>query len=150
MGDFLRYHNSFEFQSLRNQNSQIFVIVNMPTQSVLLVKIQSEGVSKASGAIVVSVGNKRESPGVIAVLLCKLLLPSTVAVLPICPCPYLKVFLRVRQSLRVRQLTSLSLSPPSTTHLPILLLISPAFILDPLSTCSHREELFLCCCLPNP
>lgn len=74
----------------------------MPTQSVLLVKIQSEGVSKASGTIVVSVGNKRESPGVIAVLLCKLLLPSTVAVLPICPCPYLKVFLRVRQSLRVR------------------------------------------------
>lgn len=30
-------------------------------------KIQSEGVSKASGTIVVSVGNKRESPGVIAV-----------------------------------------------------------------------------------
>ena len=61
-----------------------------------------------------------ESPSVITVLLCKLVLPSTGDVSPVCPCRCL----RVRLSLRVHLLTSPSLCPPSTRHLPILLLMN--------------------------
>jgi len=50
---------------------------------------QYEHVSKASNVMVVFVANivlvERESPSVVTVLLCKLVLPSTGAVLPACP-----------------------------------------------------------------
>lgn len=91
-----------------------------------------------------------ESPSVITIMLCKLVLPSIGTVLPVCPwrclrahlllrvwlltspslCPpfmsHLPILLRVRLSLRLCLLTSLTLYPPSTSHLLILLLPLPA------------------------
>ena len=80
----LEYHISIELQSLHYQNSQIFLSSLTCLRSVLLVRIQDECVSKASNVMVVFVGNivlvGRESPSVITVLLCELVLPSIGAV----------------------------------------------------------------------
>ena len=82
----LEYHISIELQSLLYQSNLSSSLTCLP--SVLLVRIQYEYVSKAFNVMVVFVGNivlvERESLSVITVLLCKLVLPSIGAVLPVC------------------------------------------------------------------